>query len=317
MKIWLIGTGLMAMDYAKVLKALDKEFAVIGRGEKNNSIFETNTGIRPIAGGLENYLLKTKDIPEYVINAVGIDKLSETTKLLIKHGCKYILLEKPGIAYASEMDDLLRLSLENKTKVYLAYNRRFYQSVLAAKKIISEDGGVRSFNFEFTEWSHVIEKIEGKTKAELENWFLGNSTHVIDLAFYLGGNPEKISTYYAGEKELKWHPASSNYSGAGITKNKALFSYHADWNAPGRFSIEILTNKHRLIFRPLEKLQIQNIGSVVINPVEGIDYKFDEEFKPGLFLQTKSFLENETSEFVDLESQASMITDFYLKISGY
>ena len=317
MKIWLIGTGLMAMDYAKVLKALNKEFTAIGRGEKNNTIFEKATGIKPIAGGLENYLLNTNDMPEFVINAVGIDKLSETTKLLIKHGCKNILLEKPGIAYATEMDELLRVSLENKTKVYLAYNRRFYQSVLAAKKIISEDGGVRSFNFEFTEWSHVIEKIEGKTKAELENWFLGNSTHVIDLAFYLGGSPKEISTYHAGEKELDWHPVSANFSGAGITKNNALFSYHADWNAPGRFSIEILTKKHRLIFRPLEKLQIQNIGSVAINFVEGIDYTLDENYKPGLYKQTKSFLENENSEFVDLESQAGMIKDFYLKISGY
>ncbi len=317
MSILLVGTGPMAIDYAKVLKDLNKEFIVIGRGEKNASAFEAATDIKPVLGGLENYFSTQREVPEFVINAVGIDKLSEVTLLLLKNGCKKLLIEKPGVAYAGEIDELVSVQKENQAQILLAYNRRFYASVLEAKKIIAEDGGVRSLNFEFTEWSHVIEKIEGKTKAELENWFLGNSTHVIDLAFYLGGSPKEISTYYSGEKELNWHPASSNYSGAGITKNNALFSYHANWKAPGRFSVEILTNKHRLIFRPLEKLQIQNIGSVAINFVEGIDYSLDEKYKPGLYNQTKLFLENDISEFVNLESQKVMIKEVYLKMCGY
>ncbi len=317
MSILLVGTGLMAIDYAKVLKDLNKEFIVIGRGEKNANAFEAVTGIKPMLGGLEKYFSTERAAPEFVINAVGIDKLSEVTLLLLKNGCKKLLVEKPGVGYANEIDELITVQKEYQAQILLAYNRRFYASVLAAKKIIADDGGVRSFNFEFTEWSHVIEKIEGKTKAELENWFLGNSTHVIDLAFYLAGHPKEISTFHKGKEELHWHPAASVFSGAGITDKGALFSYHADWNAPGRFSIEILTNKHRLIFRPLEKLQIQNIGSVAINFVDGIDYTLDEKYKPGLFLQTKAFLENKGSEFVDLEFQKTMIKDVYLKMSGY
>ena len=42
------------------------------------------------------------------------------------------------------------------------------------KEIIAEDNGVTSFNFEFTEWSHEIEKLE-KAPGVKENWFLANS----------------------------------------------------------------------------------------------------------------------------------------------
>jgi predicted dehydrogenase len=316
MSILLVGTGLMALDYAKVLKDLNKEFIVVGRGEKNAHLFEVATNVKPHVGGLENYFGNGKKAPEFVINAVGIDKLTEVTAQLLKHGCKALLVEKPGVAYFNEIDELMLLAKVQQANVLLAYNRRFYSSVLEAKKIIVEDGGVRSFNFEFTEWSHSIEKIEGKTKAELENWFLGNSTHVIDLAFFLGGIPKEITTYQNGQNELKWHPKSSNYSGAGITDNNALFSYHADWNAPGRFSLEILTKKRRLIFRPLEKLQVQNIGSVAISFAEGIDYSLDEKYKPGLYLQTKAFLENYFTDFCSLNEQAEKMKT-YKSMSGY
>ncbi len=316
-KIWLIGTGIMAIDYAKVLVALKKEFIVIGRGQINADKFEHETGIKPIVGGIEKALLNEKEKPEHLINAVGIDALKEVSKILFKSSIKNQLIEKPGVAYANEIYELNDLAKANNINALLAYNRRFYASVLEAKKIIKEDGGVQSFNFEFTEWSHSIEGIKHlKTNAELNNWFLGNSTHVIDMAFFLGGKPKEIKSFFSGKDKIDWHKTSSNFCGAGISENNALFSYHANWTSPGRFSLEILTNKHRLIFRPLEKIQIQNIGSVAINMIENIDYSLDENFKPGLYLQTKAFLENDFQEFCSLDEQATKM-EMYKLMSGY
>lgn len=314
--IWLIGTGLMAIDYAKVLTALKKDFIVIGRGQTNAIKFKEATGITPILDSMEK-IASAVELPNYAINAVGIDALAGVTMQLLQLGIKNILVEKPAVGYANEINELHKLCEEKNANICLAYNRRFYQSTIAAQKIIIEDGGVKSFNFEFTEWSHQIESIKHlKTQAELQNWFLGNSTHVIDLAFYLGGEPDKISSFVSGENEIEWHTKSSNFCGAGISKTGALFSYHANWKAPGRFSVEILTNKHRLIFRPLEKLQIQNIGSVAINMVEGIDYSLDENFKPGLYLQTQAFLENQLSNFCMLNEQHQKM-DMYKTMSNY
>ena len=86
-----------------------------------------------------------------------------------------------------------------------------------------------------------------------------------------------------------------------LIKN-ALFSYHANWEAPGRWSVEILTPKHRLYFKPMETLQIQEIGSVAVNPVQ-IDDTLDKEFKPGLYLQVKSFLDGKQKNSVPYKNK--------------
>lgn len=312
--IWLIGTGLMAIEYTKVLKSLNCEFITIGRGEINNEKFKSETGLNCTSGGLSAFLQTNPVLPSKVINTVGIDALYSTTLELLKYNISDILVEKPGGGYSTEILDLAKEVQSRKAKVLIAYNRRFYSSVIKAEELIKEDGGVSSFNFEFTEWSNVIRTIPGKTNAELHNWFLGNSTHVIDTAFYLCGKPKEMKSFYKGS--LDWHPASSIFCGAGISETGALFSYHADWEAPGRWVIEILTNKRRFIFKPIESLQVQMLGSVAINPIE-LDNTLDIEFKPGLYLQTKAYLENVEDKFCSIEEQAFMLSNFYKDISGY
>ena len=54
MNLWLIGSGLMALDYAKIIKALNIEFTVIGRGIKSAQNFEKITGTKVIKGGLSH-----------------------------------------------------------------------------------------------------------------------------------------------------------------------------------------------------------------------------------------------------------------------
>lgn len=314
--IWLIGSGLMAIEYAKVLSTLEKNWTVVGRGQKNANAFEDQTGIKPYTGGLEKFLEHKTEIPFAVINAVGIEKLSETTRLLMDYGCKYILVEKPGFGNANELNPLVEEANNTSSQVLLAYNRRFYASVLKAKEIINEDGGVTSFCMEFTEWSHVIEKLN-KTDVEWNNWFLGNSSHLIDTAFYLCGQPVELQAFVSGQNNLKWHPASSIFSGAGKTTGGALFSYHANWEGPGRWWLEIITKKRRLIFKPMEKLQVQKTGSVQLEDVQDIDYTLDQRFKPGLFLQTKNFLQGDYNVFCSIAEQKNAIEKYYKKIAGY
>jgi hypothetical protein len=302
--IWLIGT---------VLKKLNVPFIVIGRSEFRCLEFEAKVGVRPISGGIQNFLITAPVMPSKVIITTKVEELQVISKLLMDYGVKNILAEKPGVAYVNEINELVDLAKKTQTNLLIAYNRRFYASVLKAEKIIEEDGGVSSFNFEFTEWSHIISTLK-ETDAGLHNWFLGNSTHVIDLAFYLGGFPKQFSAYYKGS--LNWHPTASAYAGAGISETGALFSYHANWEAPGRWVLEVLTTKHRLIFKPMEKLQIQAVGSVAINPVE-INDSLDISFKPGIYLQTKAFIENDYTRFCNIYDQQQLINDVYTKMSGY
>lgn len=313
--IWIVGTGQVGIEYAKILNVLKVEFLAIGRSEKSTEIFELQTGTNAIRGGLCEFLKSKPKIPDAAILAVGIDVLSYTCLELMEYGLKKILQEKPGIGWISEMNKLNAAVKLHNAKVFLAYNRRFYSSVLAAERIIKEDGGVSSFNFEITEWSQTIESLP-KTEVEHHTWFMGNSSHVIDTAFFLAGQPSELKTFIGGEGELKWHPSGSKYVGAGVTQNGALFCYHGNWQAPGRWVIEILTKKHRLYFKPMEILQIQNINSVTVNPVE-IDNKLDTDFKPGFYRQTKAFLDGDYTRFCTIQQQYDHIESYYKKMSGY
>ena len=311
-KVWLIGSGGMAVDYVKVLQRLELEFSIIGRGLQSAKACQEATGCKVVSGGLIDFLATKPAVPTHAIVAVGVENLQETALQLLDYGVQNILVEKPAGLSKLEVEAVYRKVKEKCARVCVAYNRRFYASVLKAQEIIAEDGGVTSFNFEFTEWAHEIEKL---TKAEgvKEHWFLGNSTHVVDLAFYLGGQPKEICTFTAGS--LDWHPAASIFSGAGISVNGALFSYQANWESAGRWGVEILTKRNRLIFRPMEKLQIQERGSVAITFVQ-CDHKLDEEFKPGLFLQTKTFIDNKCKGLCDIEYHAAIMKEYNL-IAGY
>nr|XP_006823241.1 PREDICTED: uncharacterized protein LOC100367900 [Saccoglossus kowalevskii] len=185
-----------------------------------------------------------------------------------------------------------------------------------AREMIKQDGGVKSFVFEFTEWSHVISALPHSDIVK-SSWFLANSSHILDLAFFMGGQPRTIKCFNSGKGDVTWHPQASTWVGSGITDSNALFSYHANWAGPGRWWLEIVTTKNRYIFRPLEKLHITRLGSVKIEEVE-IDDSLDKNFKPGLWRQTKTFLEDpDHIDLLSLEKHLHHVTSIYEPIRGF
>jgi len=312
MNVLLVGTGYMGKEYTKVLKAQNIEPLVICRTDSSAQKFENEFRLKPISGGVDKALKTVKDTPSKAIVAVNVDQLSAVTISLLQFGIKEILVEKPAGLNRNEIQNVEKMAREYNARVYVAYNRRFYSSTEKAIEIIEQDGGVSSFNFEFTEWSSTIEKTGHSPKIK-EEWLLANSSHVIDLAFYLGGQPTAFSSYRLGS--LNWHSRASVYVGAGITDKGALFSYQANWDAPGRWSVEILTNKHRLYFRPMEKLAIQDKGTVKIEEIE-IDDKLDIDFKPGLYKQVESFLSDSPDKHLLLIKDQLKHMDIYEQIDG-
>lgn len=285
-KVLLAGCGYMGEEYAKVLGGLNIVPRVVGRSPQGADNFRKTTGLEVLAGGLKNAVAQLTEIPEYAIIATPITELAPNMIELIKKGVKRILVEKPAGICIEDVEKVSKYAKESGTEIYVAYNRRFYASTDKAREIIAEDGGVTSFHFEFTEWADKIEKISNP-KIEKESWLLANSSHVIDLAFFLGGHPIEMSSYVAGS--LPWHLNGAIYTGGGKTDKGALFSYHANWGAPGRWAVEVLTLKHRLYFKPLEKLKIQEKNSIEVNEAV-INDSLDREYKPGLYNQVREFL---------------------------
>ncbi len=310
--VWLVGSGGMSVDYAKVLSALAVPFHAIGRGTTSASEFRAKTGVTVIEGGLAAFLGTRPRLPSAAIVAVGVEALAGAVKSLLEFGVTRILVEKPGALRRAEIVALADLARSRGAQVLVGYNRRFYAATRRAVEMIAEDGGVKSMHFEFTEWGHEIRGLD-KPRAVLEAWFLANSTHVVDLAFHLGGKPVEINAHTSGS--LDWHPSAAVFAGAGRTDRGAIFSYQANWDAPGRWGVEVLTTSHRLIFRPMETLQVMRSRSVKIEPV-AIDDAIDRQFKPGLHLQVSRFLAGRVDGFCTLDEQASK-WDLYCRIAGY
>ena len=303
-KVLLIGTGYMAQEYAKVLLALGVEFTVIGRSERGCVNFKEKTGIDAIPGGISQYLstVEKVSLPRKAINAASIESLAGSSIDLLNHGVSDILLEKPGALNKEEFNKLHAVSKQKSANVYIAYNRRFYASTLAAQKMIDEDGGVSSFNFDFTEWAHKIEKL-GLGEQVLSSWLIANSSHVIDMAFFLGGKPRELSCYAGGN--IQWHQPGSKFYGAGISETGAPFSYQADWSSAGRWALYIMTAKRKLIFCPLEGLSVMEKGSVAIKQI-AIEDSLDNKFKPGLYKQVERFLSKQEGRLCTIDEHSNM-----------
>lgn len=306
--IYLIGTGPMARAHAKVLLHLGKEFIVIGRGLESAKAFNAEIGVRPIIGGIESYLLnsKLKD-SDYVVIATGTESLMQILKIVLIAGAGKILIEKPAAISIQELLENESFLKSYADKVFVAYNRRFYASVLEAIKLIDEDGGLESMHFEFTEWVHKIDQLD-KAPGVKENWFFANSTHLVDLAFFIAGKPKDWKAYSKSGR-VQWH-AKTKFVGSGITEKGVLFSYHSNWESAGRWGIELMTYKRKIILRPLEEVQILWKGTINIEK-HAIDHNLDYTFKPGLIRQMSSFLQKADLNIINIGEHMSNSINIY------
>lgn len=312
--ILLAGAGPMAVAHAQVLKALNQPFFCVGRGAERAARFEVETGAPAVAGGVEAWSRQAErpDVAAAVV-AVSLVDLGNVTQKLLRAGIKRILVEKPAALTLSEIEALDKTAQQVGASVYVAYNRRFYAATNAARQMIEEDGGVSSFFFDFTEIaSRTV--VPGRGQDILHNWFLANSSHVVDLAFHLGGRPRLIDSRVKGT--LDWHPAGATFAGSGETESNALFSYIADWAAPGRWGAEFRTTKRRLIMQPMESLKVQELDSFAIEDVPLDD--LDTRFKPGLYRQMEAFLltKPEATALQSLGEHVRAVREDFLPLIG-
>ena len=306
----IIGCGSIAMEYVSIAKDFGKTVQVFGRGIKSAESFTEKTNLEVCLTPVSTYYTNKTKVPKQAIVAVNVDSLKDVTVQLIKIGVKHILVEKPGGLNSKEIKEIYDLAKKHKTKVFIAYNRRFFSSVIELKKRIKKEG-LLSVKFDFTEWSQRIEGVQ-KNKLILENWFLANTTHVIDLAFSFMGQPKKIFSNVA--PGLKWHK-NAVYSGSGISKKNVVFSYHANWISGGRWMVECFTKENRYLLCPMEELQVQKLNSIAVEKVD-IDDQLDKKYKPGFYLQTKCFLENKFSDLCSINEHYLNTKTIYSKINA-
>ena len=298
----------MAIDYTKVLQSMNKKIIVVGRGSKSAKIFEEKTGCSAVTGGIDLYLSENEiSIGTIAIIATGTENLMACMLKLLNSGIDKILVEKPTALSIEELLEHEKILQPYENSVFVAYNRRFYASVIEAERLIIEDGGLQSMHFEFTEWAHEIEPLK-KAKGVKKNWFFANSTHVVDLAFFIAGGPKVLKSFSKSGK-LDWHD-KTNFVGAGETEKGVLFSYISNWESAGRWGIELLTQNRRIYLKPMEDIHVQQKGSINVIKHD-FDLSLDEKYKPGLYLQVEEFISGVNNRLPSIKEHIENAKNIY------
>ncbi|MEO1040285.1 MAG: Gfo/Idh/MocA family oxidoreductase [Pseudomonadota bacterium] len=307
----LIGAGAIAVEHYKAMAACGRTVQVFGRGEASAAAFTAATGAQAGVGPLEAQLDALDALPRQAIVAVSVSALADVTRLLLERGVERILLEKPG---GVTLDDVRALAEADRSdRVRLAYNRRFFPAARTARVCIAADGGLTSLHFEFNENTPVVAGLTQHSDAVKANWFLANSTHIADMAFFMAGMagaPKDVELDAAVVRgAFDALPPNLSAAGAG-SLGDAVFSYLADWRAAGRWGIEMGTPKRRLVLKPIETLQAIERGSFGMKPVELIDAEPDG-IKPGFYNMHAAFAENpDQADFLTLLDQVARLEFF-------
>jgi predicted dehydrogenase len=295
----IIGVGLIAQEYAKILASQKIPFVMVGRNKEKAEKLAKEFQYDVFAGGAENYLATTSQQFDCAINAADTESLYLINRALLLSGkVKKILTEKPGAFTEIEFKELFELSKTSGVPLFIAYNRRNFSSVQKLKEILSVEKNTSLF-FEFTEW---FWRINPKDYSEntIKEWILCNSSHVLDLAFYLGNGVKDISC--SSVKTNKNEVNNSQYVGHGVMNNGALFSYIADWESAGRWKVEASTTNGRYMLCPLEKLFFQKRGTLEYVEVP-FDTALDQKFKPGFYKQVMDLMATGKPNLKSIEEQ--------------
>ena len=316
MKILIIGSGYISGEYLKVITHLGISCTVVGRGNKNLELLKNDfPQVQFYSGGLEKFVSEnTLQDFSHFINLVNIRYCSNLTQVLVEHGAKYILLEKPGGLNLQELSSLKLTADDSNAGLWIGYNRRFYQSVERLKLCAQKDGGIDSIHFEFTEWIHKIDT-DKFSNEELQKWIISNSSHVLDTAFHLIGIPRIINPLIDGRGQISWHSSGAVFVGCGVSMNDIPFSYNTNWSSAGRWALEISTKQNRYFLSPMEKLFLQRKGEIKVEEVS-LPEDIDRRFKPGLYNLISSYLKGDTSLLLSIDEQIEHVRQYNL-IGGY
>jgi len=211
----------------------------------------------------------------------------------------------------SELEEVKK-RIDKGVNLRLAYNRRFYNSVLVLKQRIKADGGPVAAFFDFTDREKDI--LGSKKSAQVvKHWGLANSTHVIDTAFALISQPVELTVLRSGHWDK--HPSGNVFVGCGKTK-QCLFSYFSSWSGGGRWNIEVATPAGRYKLSPLEELQFCQKNQFGWEKIDLPDDD-DQKYKPGLYKMVKSVLFGESKDILPGIEQQIELAKSVNRIFGY
>lgn len=296
LKIGFIGCGKIARFHADVLKYLGHDIVAVAALDLNSNnlkYFRKEYKVMSSYSSWPNMLENEKlDALWVLVNWDIIDKIFLD---ILAYGIP-TFFEKPIALNIEKIDLAVRNFPKMIDKVQIGYNRRFYSIIPQVQELLS-NLDIKSIEV------HIPESIEGIKDINLiNNLFVMNSLHVIDLLFYLleKKDIEVIKVY--GHTELN-EKTLYGYNGL-LLAGEIPIHLISNWNSPTNFGLKFHSDGTLLSLMPIEMAQIFK-GFDISEPTKEIPIRrylpkvveqiFLEgestNFKPGFLEQARNFID--------------------------
>lgn len=204
------------------------------------------------------------------------------------------LFEKPVSLKSSAIREALAHP-QAESLIQVGYNRRFYGCVAEARRFIARSQ-LRAIEV------RIPESLSDDTDSEYRaNVFLSNSSHVIDLVFFLLG--KSVWRQLAAHRLSDSAGRSSGFTGYFDVDGLPLLLM-AKWNAPANFGVTLHSDTESFDLTPVE-LGRHMGGFTVVDPTPQVPIRrylpktlkefmpspIDTRFKAGFLMQAIDFIE--------------------------
>lgn len=288
-KFLIVGGGIIGFEYAKICARLQVDATILSRSV---NVEYNPEKINCISGEICDLPLNYIQKFSHIIIAVQPRYTFSILRHLLEHTKAHILVEKP-VCLSSKDFECLHVD-QFEERVYVAFNRRSFESTKSARAIIGEKP-IISMEVCFTEMK---DRMKGSDD-EIRLWGMCNTIHLFDMAFYLAGIPDNVQTVRSTIGDV------DSYSVTGNLPN-GLVSMNAHWGGPGNWSISVATPDEKLFFDPLEKLRVQKSGSFQKDEIT-FDPEINRGFKDGFYAQTVDFLNGSKDKFISHDHYKRLI----------
>ena len=263
-----IGFGKQAQEYANVFQKLNiKISSIFVQNKKKYYDLQKKYLIDRIDTDLISCL--TESNYDFVVVMLPWNEIEKSLPKVIKFSKKnFIFVEKPVALSIESLTKLTKLSFKYKKKVYVLYNRRFYNVFKIVKKFLKKNK-LQSFRMEISEKEKEI--INKKSRKIIGNIKYHITSHWIDLVMWL------FNIKYLRVK-------SQNESYNLIPKKNYLIDLNYEGNKPIAINFNFIN--FSLKIQSLEKLYFikDNKKKLIINE------RKISIFKPGILNIVKTMM---------------------------
>lgn len=302
--IAIVGAGYMAREHARAFTALPNVTisGIYSRTPARAESLAREFGNIPVARSIEHLYESTQ--ADLLVIAVS-ELACEAAVLKAAQFPWKILAEKPvGLNHLAALS--LQERLGNKSDdVFVALNRRSYQSVLQAQSALSQTSNPRVVFLQDQEGpAHALK--HGTPPDVVANWMYANSIHLIDLlhVFCRGtvASVENVIPFRPDQPELVLSHITFSSGDIGV--------YSALWDRPGPWSLAVSSPELYAELKPLETLALKPAGVRRAETATLSD--IDTRFKPGLLVQAQAALLAVRDEPNTLPTFASALDTMHL-----